>query len=146
MSTALLVRAREKGPVFFPDREYGEWIASAITTLDQIAASVNVPTIDSFTYMDPDILQEMMEMVSGEKAEKMAKRLSDQRDWHSPADGQKTIDALITAIKANSTPIQVQTGKHVRDVRDAVIEDLEVVSKILSDLLKSDDSFRFEAA
>lgn len=133
MSTALLVRSRKNGPIFLPDREYGAWIASAMSSLEQLAASLNVRSIDSLTYMEPEILQEMMEMVAAEKAEKFAKRLREQQEWHSPVDGLKTIEALLAATKNSAN-------------KDALIEDLEVVSKILSDLVKSDDSFRFEAA
>ena len=142
MSTALLVRSRKNGPVFFTDREYGGWIASASNSLDQIASSLKIPTIDSFTYMDPEILQEMLEMVSEEKAEKISKRLREQQEWHSPADGLNAIEALKTAVQNGAT---VEFRKGSPSFRDALIEDLEAVSQILAEL-KAEDSFRFEAA
>ena len=145
MSTALLVRSKKNGPVFLPDNEYGGTIASAIGSLDQIAASQNVPTIDSFTYMDPEILQEMIEMVPPEKAEKMKQRLREQQEWHLPAEGLKTIEALKSAVQTSTTPVEFQKGRGPH-LRDALIEDLETVSRILSQLLQSGDSFRFEAA
>jgi len=146
VSTALLVKSKRNGPIFLADREYGEWIVSAIQSLEQVAASLNIPTIDSFTYMDPDILQDMIAMAPEDKAAKMEKRLKDQQDWHSPEEGLKTIEALKNAVQSADMVIEFRRKGPQSEFRQALVEDLETVSGILFNLVQSNDLFRFESA
>ncbi|MCI0412560.1 hypothetical protein L0222_07125 [bacterium] len=146
MSTALMVRSEKKGPVFFPDREYGNIIPHAISSLEELARNLNIPTIDSFTYMEPDLLRSAIDMVEGEKAEKLKKRLRDQLEWHSAEEGLKSIEGLKASVKDSSSRIEFRMRGPHNELVDALFQDLQDVSEILTELAKSGDRFRFEAA
>jgi len=152
MSTTLMVVLEGIGPAQYPADldpknpgcDYGNLIPGVARSLETLAEQLGVTPISSFHYADPDMLRETMEFLEGERKEKIQKVLKTQKEWHDPADGLATIDALINYLQelqpeeARRAHPEFLFGSSV----DPLLWDLRAVRSVLASI---NSRFHFEA-
>jgi hypothetical protein len=106
--------------------DYGSFIPHAARQLDDLARSLGVPTLSSFHWADPEMLEAMLADLEGPAREKLARVMAEQREWHEAAEGRRTVAALIDALNGPGAP-----ALPVRGGAGAVLRDLRALATIL---------------
>jgi len=119
---------------------YGQMIATFGDQLDRLARKKKVTPLGKFTALDPDIVDEFVELGKslGEKldASKYA------AGWFDPAEGFKTAKTLLATFQANPKSL----GKLGHYQPEEIIYDLDLLTKVLKLAAERKVRFRLIAA
>ena len=129
MSVALYIVAEQTIPGFDAASVCGKALEKAQNRLDALARSHDLTPVSDFISIDPDEAADFLEGEGIDDVEIPAEQ------WFDAADGLKTIQGLLGAVRAD--PAKLKNA-------DRVLEDLEAIEKVL--LAADEQGVRFHLA